>query len=158
MTALPRTALVSALALGLALPAAAQTAAAPPAASPTHTCPAQVRLSQATVAVNPPAPAFTPLVGDTPLPLTGASAFDGPPEEGAALKPAAERRHATGRSTVWHFEGRFEAGKWLSCDYAQGLVRLAVAVPAASTRCEALTTPSAAGPGPARTTVQLACR
>jgi hypothetical protein len=158
MTALPRLALwlPLALTLGLPRPAAAQ-AATPPAASLTHTCPAQVRLSQATVAVNPPAPGFTPLVSDLPLPLTGASAFDGPPEEGAVLKPAAEQRGAAGRSTVWRFEGRFEAGKWLSCDYAQGLVRLAVAVDAASTRCEALTA-ATPGPGPARTTVKLACR
>lgn len=133
---------------GTALPAAANTHV-------THICPAQLRLNSATVTVNPPAPAFTPSVSDMPLALTGASAFDGPPEQGAALKPVSDKRSAGGSTTVWHFEGSFEAGKWLSCDYAQGLVRLAVQVDAAATRCEART---AAAKAPARVTVTLACR
>lgn len=142
--------MTSLLALSLALASTAF-----PAAGLAHACPTQVRLKPATVVVNPPAPAFTPWVSDTALMLTGASAFDGPPEQGAALKPASDKRVAGGSTVVWHFEGKFEAGKWLSCDYAQGLVRLAVQVDAATTRCEARTRINKA---PARPAVMLACR
>jgi len=130
-------------------------------------CPAQVRLNAATATVSPAAPGFTPLVSDAPLPLTGASAFDGPPEEGAALKPASERRGAAGTTTVWRFERSSEGshevshevsintGRWMSCDYAQGLVRLTAKVHAGTKNCEARTTPAKAA---GRVSVLLACQ
>ena len=140
--------------LALLLGATLATAPLPAAASQAFVCPAHVRLNPATATVSPAAPGFTPLVSDTPLALTGASAFDGPPEQGAALKPTSERRGAAGSTAVWRFEGSFDAGKWISCDYAQGLVRLTVPVAAATRQCEARTTPAKAA---GRATVQLAC-
>lgn len=163
MRSLSASALACACALALGLGGALAAAPPPAAASQSFVCPAQVRLNAATATVSPAAPGFTPLVSDAPLPLTGASAFNGPPEEGAALKPASERRGAAGSTAVWRFERSsgsshevsINTGKWMSCDYAQGLVRLTVQVHADTKNCEARTVPAKAA---GRVSVLLACQ
>ena len=125
-----------------------------------HRCPAQVRLNPATATLQASVPGFAGQVSDQPLPLTGASAFDGPPEEGAALKPAASERGPGGPGsshglTTWRFEGPYPAGKWMSCDYAQGVARLVLQLPPETARCVARTTMLK---NPARTSITLACR
>ncbi len=131
----------------------------PAAADQALVCPAHVQLNaataKATVTFSADTPGFTPLVSDRLLALTGASAFDGPPEEGAALKPVTERRGAAYNTSVWRFEGSYDGGKWMTCDYAQGLVRLAVRVEDTAQVCEARATLAKAN---ARVTVALACR
>jgi hypothetical protein len=55
--------------------------------------------------------------------VRGLNAYDGPPENEATLKPR-ETRIGKGSHKRWNFSGSFKDGKWLSCDYGAGMVRL----------------------------------
>ncbi|MFI8619138.1 STY0301 family protein [Acidovorax sp. NPDC077693] len=87
-------------------------------------CPATVRLTSPFIQ-GENLPSGTRILVDTrPLQLTGYNVFDGPPAQGAALIPHTDRpRHGKSIAT-WNFEGDFPYGKFLSCDYAGGTVRL----------------------------------
>ena len=121
-------------------PAPTGTAAAPAA---TLECPATVRLD-APKASAPGVPAGTEIVLDArPLRLTGYNFFDGPPAQGAALvstsdRPAKGAKGGRGESTAtWVFEGDYPQGKFASCDYAGGTVRLVQRMDDAAKRCMA---------------------
>ena len=83
-------------------------------------------------------PPFKALVSESPIWLTGVGAFDGPPEEGASLKPDRTNKAGKAESSTWVFHGAIERGKWMTCDYADGLVHLAVQVNARSAKCSAV--------------------
>lgn len=85
-------------------------------------CPDKVRLTSAVVAPEDVPPGFTPLVSGSIVRLSGVSVFDGPPEEGAMLKPTSSG--LKGRRTLWTLSPASPQGTWISCDYAQGLIRL----------------------------------
>jgi len=120
--------------------AATGTAAAPAAALE---CPATVRLDAPKASASG-LPAGTEIVLDArPLRLTGYNFFDGPPAQGAALvptsdKPAKGEKGGKGDSTAtWVFEGDYPQGKFASCDYAGGTVRLVQRMDDAAKRCTA---------------------
>lgn len=52
--------------------------------------------------------------------LSGLSLYDGHPRDNAVLAPSDE----SATEPVWRFEGDYFDGKWLSCDYGMGHVRL----------------------------------
>ncbi len=52
--------------------------------------------------------------------LSGVSLYDGHPRDNAVLVPDEDSATAPG----WRFEGDYPDGKWLSCDYSMGHVRL----------------------------------
>jgi hypothetical protein len=60
-------------------------------AAPDAVCPGRVSLANASLSDSFDKATFTPSVSDMPLLLTGAGAYDGPPGQGAALKPVASR-------------------------------------------------------------------
>lgn len=68
-----------------------------------------------------------------PLWLTGVMLFDGPPEEGAALKP--QWASSDGRREAWSLEN-LVARAWVSCEYDRGAVRLVRLVPQGLRWCE----------------------
>lgn len=116
------------------------TAAAPAAALE---CPATVRLDAPKASASG-LPAGTEIVLDArPLRLTGYNFFDGPPAQGAALvptsdKPAKGAKGGKGDSTAtWVFEGDYPQGKFASCDYAGGTVRVVQRMDDAAKRCMA---------------------
>ena len=57
------------------------------------------------------------------LPLSAAGFAQGEPAMKAGLKPVASEKHADGLQVKWVFEGSYPHGKWLVCDYANGMVR-----------------------------------
>lgn len=97
---------------------------------------------------------FKSSVSDVPTVLTGASAFDGPAEVGAALLPSQSRASRIGQIAIWTFAGSFEHAKWIACDGAMGAVRLAARVDDRAHLCRA--TFQRAGPGK-RPSVDIAC-
>ena len=58
----------------------------------------------------------------SPMPLTSVGFMQAPPEKMAYLKPSStiERKNST--SVIWKFEGDYPLGKWMTCDYANGVV------------------------------------
>jgi hypothetical protein len=75
------------------------------------------------------------MAGEAALPLTGGMVFDGPPEQGASLKP--EWSDRADMRLRWNLEHLASGKPWLSCDYAQGALRIAQKAPEGAIRCRA---------------------
>jgi len=99
--------------------------------SEVHICPEKVQLSAGSFTVTNVPAGFKSVISNSPIRLTGINMFDGPPEEEAALLPTKEN----GDVSVWKFEGTYESGKWLSCDYVEGLIRVTTRVADTSVQC-----------------------
>lgn len=98
-------------------------------------CPAKVHLVSGNVLSDDIPPDYKSFVSDTTVRLTGITVFDGPPEDGAALKPLSSSQN--GEHIKWVFEGEYEKGKWFSCDYANGIIRLIRKIREPSSSCMA---------------------
>lgn len=60
----------------------------------------------------------------SPMPLTAAGFMQASPEKMAYLKPSSTKNQKNGTTVIWKFEGEYPLGKWLTCDYANGLVSI----------------------------------
>ena len=109
-------------------------------AATTAVCPARVHLESGRVAAADVPASFKSAIDPMPLQLSGVSVYDGPPEQGAALVPTSSSRN--GDRSTWAFTGSYPDGKWLSCDYGNGLVHLSIRADDASASCEAVATKS----------------
>lgn len=98
-------------------------------------CPDRIRLTSGIINTEDIPSGYKPLIASSSILLTGANMFDGPPEEGAVLKPFLVS--ANGAVIKWILDGPYENGKWLSCDYADGLIRLVTKAKDATTTCVA---------------------
>ncbi|SFD74883.1 STY0301 family protein [Paracidovorax konjaci] len=108
------------------------------AATPSPTalaCPASIQLSSAHLEASGLPTGTTLSVDRTPLPLSGSNVFSGPPEQAGALMPTATTKGKGGNRAVWEFEGSYPEGKFISCDYAGGTVRVVRRVDDAAKRC-----------------------
>ena len=107
----------------LAVAAALAGGACHAADAPTsHVCPDRVHIASATLAPADIPAGYQPTFSDSNVWLTGNSIFEGPPAQGAALMPTSTR----GSTATWKFAVPVADGHWLSCDYAEGLIHLAV--------------------------------
>jgi hypothetical protein len=97
----------------------------------TWVCPDRVPAVRVSVAEVPEG--WTLQSTDRSLLLTGDMVFDGPPEEGAALKP--QWTSADGRREAWSLES-LVAPAWVSCEYGGGAIRLIRPVPPGLSWCE----------------------
>ncbi len=105
------------------------------AASTMLECPATIQLNEPRATASG-LPAGAEIVLDAnPLRLTGYNVFDGPPVREAALMPHSDKPGKDGSTAVWTFEGDYSQGKYLSCDYAGGVVRMAQRADDAVKRC-----------------------
>jgi hypothetical protein len=91
-------------------------------ADETITCPKRAEVSGGTIAGKSAPEGFESFVVPTSVLLSGVTVFDGPPKDGASLKPTTVSAH--GASIKWDLQGATDRGTWVSCDYANGLVRL----------------------------------
>ena len=100
------------------------------------TCPATVRLVSGVVFPEDVPTGFKPIISKSNVRLSGASIFDGPPEQGASLIPV----NATEESNFgkWAFYGDTKENVWLSCDYADGFIRLAKHVNKSVSSCTSI--------------------
>lgn len=98
-------------------------------------CPESIRVSSATVTLESVPEGFEVFAPKSLMRLTGFNVYDGPPAQGAALKPHA----ATARKALWKFEGGYPQGVFMSCDYGNGIVRLTTRAEGAVSSCSATT-------------------
>lgn len=70
-----------------------------------------------------------------PFPLTAAGFMQGEPSMRADLRPTSTKKTPAGRVVTWTFVGPYPHGKWLSCDYADGLVSLSKQIPDTTSEC-----------------------
>ena len=119
----------------LALAAAALVAGPAHAAdgAPSRVCPSRVHVASGTLAPADVPAGFQATFSDSQVWLTGYSLFEGPPAQGAALVP--DSGH--GLTATWNFAAPAAEGFWLSCDYANGLIHLAVRAADKATSCRA---------------------
>ena len=99
-------------------------AASAVAATEKHECIARIMLTAGSVEVDQVAAGFSPIISKTSIALTGVSLFDGPPDEGAMLKPISVMATASGSRIKWDLAGGDARGTWIACDYSDGLIRL----------------------------------
>ncbi len=85
-------------------------------------CPATLSLVSGVVNPENIPPDYLPVISKGVVRLSGDNMFDGHPNNGVALKPS--KSSAGYQKNTWVFEGEYPAGKWFSCDYAEGLIRL----------------------------------
>ena len=98
-------------------------------------CKDKIRLVSGSVVSEDIPTGYKPFISNMINRLTGVSVFDGPPEDSAVLKPFSVTQKGT--QIKWVFEGSYEKGKWFSCDYADGLIRLVQQIPESASVCTA---------------------
>ncbi len=86
---------------------------------------------------------FTPVEPVGLVRLSGGNLYDGPPQQEATLKPFSQQSTKQNRSMIWKLQGDYPDGKWFSCDYAQGTLRIARRLADASKECQMLAKPIA---------------
>lgn len=116
-------------------------------------CPGYLELTSTPLIAAELPPASRALVAPGRVWLSGASLFDGPPEEQASLVP--DNAESDGPAQ-WTLASSAAGGYWLSCDYADGLVRVTQPVAATVSRCSATVAP--ANNPAASVTVQFDCQ
>ena len=89
-------------------------------ANDTFTCPATVRLASGVVIAEDIPAGSESLLSASIIRLSGYSLYDGPPREGAALMPTS----VTANTATWVLVDKHPQGIWMSCDYAEGLVKI----------------------------------
>jgi hypothetical protein len=105
-------------------------------ASDVYDCPSTVRLASASVAPEDVPAGFEPRVSDSIIRLSGNNLYDGPPENRGQLKPD----FAKGDVATWTLTpGKYPQGVWISCDYAQGLVKIVARTKESVTSCSVTT-------------------
>lgn len=75
-------------------------------------------------------------------------------KEGALLQATSSRREGKTEWLRWNFAHPHTRGKWLSCDYAQGLIRLNLAIGEQAKHCLAKLTHSGK---PVKLAVEFVC-
>jgi opacity protein-like surface antigen len=119
--------LKSALAMAVLAVAASQAACA----APSQVCPSRVHVASGALAAADIPAGFQATFSDSQVWLSGFSVFEGPPAQGASLVPDSGRAEAA----TWKFSRPAADGYWLSCDYANGLIHLAVRADDKATSC-----------------------
>jgi hypothetical protein len=102
-----------------------------PAAAET-TCPLSIKAAQSLAA---PVAHWTEGAEALPTELAGATLFDGPPEELAALVPDGGNEDDTTTTEFWTLAAN-PRGYWITCRYASTTVTLTQRLPDSATRCE----------------------
>lgn len=100
-----------------------------------YICPEKIYLTKDAIAAASIPAGSQPNISSAPVRLTGVSTYDGPPSEGALLKPTNEdRRNST---IVWNFSREVSSNVWLACDYADQLMQVTVKIDGSPSTCVA---------------------
>jgi hypothetical protein len=95
------------------------------------TCPEKISIKPGTTEISELPPGFDVTTSPAPLRLSYASLYDGPPQDMGEQKPVKSSK----MSATWVFEGEYPKGKWVSCEYGQGTVKLYAEVPEDAHSC-----------------------
>ena len=104
-------------------------------ASGSYTCPSTVHLASGSVAPEDVPAGYESRVSSSIIRLSGNNLYEGPPENGAQLKPWSTK----GSVSTWELPGEHPQGVWISCDYAEGLVKIVARISDLATSCVATT-------------------
>jgi hypothetical protein len=102
------------------------------ASDQTINCPARIPASSFQFANAPEG--WTPFV-PSPLELTSAGFMQASPEKKAYLKPFTTINNNKRVIAVWKFEGDYPQGKWLTCNYAEGVVSISKEIARSTSEC-----------------------
>ena len=104
-------------------------------ANDTYTCPATVYLASGVVVAEDIPAGSEALVSSAIIRLSGNNLYDGPPSEDAALIPTSTKAS----TATWVLSDKHPQGVWMSCDYAEGLVKIIKRTADSVTTCVATT-------------------
>ena len=104
--------------------------------SETMICPSTVRVASGLIEPKDVPAGYRPIISNSSERLSGGSVFDGPPEEGGSLKPFSSSAKSHRAKWVFAKEAKYEV--WISCDYANGLIRLVKRVHEPVASCTAI--------------------
>ena len=95
-------------------------------------CPAEI--SATSIKIVNPLDGWTPMIPSA-LTLSAVGFMQASPEKMAHLKPFSLHEDKKRVHLTWKFEGDFPQGKWLTCDYAGGVVSISKEVARNTTEC-----------------------
>ena len=107
-------------------------------AKTTYHCPEKVQLNNATLLNGTVPQTWENLTTNSPLWLTNIAIYDGPVSENASLIPSEENTN----TSKWIFEGEFKRGKFISCEYGNGVIKLSTEIEKKTSSCTATTKPT----------------
>ena len=99
-------------------------------------CPSTVRIASGSIEPEDVPAGYRPIISNSFERLSGGSVFDGPPEAGGSLKPFSSSEKSHRAKWVFAKEAKYEV--WISCDYANGLMRLVRRIPEPVSACTAI--------------------
>ena len=102
----------------------------------TMMCPSTVRVASGLIEPKDVPVGFRPIISNLSERLSGGSVFDGPPEQGGSLKPFSSSEKSHRAKWIFAKEAKYEV--WISCDYANGLIRLVKRVQEPVASCTAV--------------------
>jgi len=103
-------------------------------ASDIYECPSMAHLASGTVAPEDVPAGYESRVLSSVTRLSGYNLYDGPPENRGQLKSDSSK----GNVATWALTpGKYPQGVWISCDYADGLVKIVAKVKDSVTSCTA---------------------
>lgn len=100
-------------------------------------CPPKIQLNSATLTGSREVAPYAVSVSKTPQWLSGINIFDGHPEQEGALKPLHSKQTGNTETSTWNLDASFPDGKWVSCDYSAGAVRLVARIEDTAKLCRA---------------------
>ena len=103
-------------------------------ASDIYDCPSMVHLASGSVAAEDVPAGYESRVLSSITRLSGYNLYDGPPENRGQLKSDSSK----GNVATWVLTpGKYPQGVWISCDYAEGLVKIVARARDSVTSCTA---------------------
>lgn len=116
-------------------------------------CPDHLELPYQSLPIVNTHPDFGAITFNTRVWLSGVTLFDGAPSSGASLVPTSVS--PKGEVITWKLEKPPEETTWLTCDYADGVVRLTRNVGPKLSTCTANVKEGAVGSG---RTIRMTCK
>ncbi|WP_157263451.1 STY0301 family protein [Azohydromonas aeria] len=98
-------------------------------------CPTRIFMDSGQVALKDLPTGFVVSTPKSSFLLYSMTVYNGPPEKKSSMAPNLDVRS---RDSGWKFEGDFPEGKWISCDYAEGLIRLAKRLDEPTEQCRGI--------------------
>lgn len=103
-------------------------------AKTTYICPEKIQLNNAQLVEDNVNKNWQSTTTDSPLWLTNVGIYDGPAKDNAALVPTGEK----GKNSTWIFEGSYPQGKFIACEYGNGVVKLDKKIEDSAKNCSSI--------------------
>jgi hypothetical protein len=98
-------------------------------------CPSNASIKPGTTELSEIPAGFEARISHEPIRLSYIALYNGPPQEMGELKPNKSDK----KSSTWIFEGPYPGGKWISCEYGDGIIKIYTKVSDTAKECIAST-------------------